>query len=157
MLLHWIFVLGGLIQIQKRIQNPFENFFENFEKKKKKSYLLLSDFGPAIRPGLLPPSLPLGLSPFVAQLHRVALPAPRHGPSLAAGPARARAPASAFPSLTLRARMSGSPSSPHRHRFFFPKITDAESSSQSSSSLFGATPGLYKSGAELSRIHLVLL
>jgi hypothetical protein len=47
MLSHNIFVLSGLIQIQKRIQNPFENCFGNFEKKKKKIFPLLSAFGPA--------------------------------------------------------------------------------------------------------------
>jgi hypothetical protein len=36
MLLHWIFVLSGFIQIQKRIQIPFENRFGKLEKKKKK-------------------------------------------------------------------------------------------------------------------------
>jgi hypothetical protein len=64
-----IFVLSGLIQIQKRIQNPFENCFENFEKKKKRVYSLLSVFGLAIRPGLPPSSPTLGLAPSTAQLH----------------------------------------------------------------------------------------
>jgi hypothetical protein len=50
MLLHWIFVLSGLIQLQKRIQNPFENCSENFEKKKQRDSPFLSVFGPAIRP-----------------------------------------------------------------------------------------------------------
>jgi hypothetical protein len=36
MLLYWIFVLSGLIQIQKRIQNPFENGFGKFGKKMKR-------------------------------------------------------------------------------------------------------------------------
>jgi hypothetical protein len=40
MLLHWIFVLSGLIQIQKKIQNLLENDFEkNLERKRKENSL----------------------------------------------------------------------------------------------------------------------
>jgi hypothetical protein len=41
MLLHWIFVLSGLIQIQKRIQNLLENGFEKLGKEKEKDFFPL--------------------------------------------------------------------------------------------------------------------
>jgi hypothetical protein len=49
MLSHNIFVLSGLIQIQKRIQNLLKNGFQKLEKKKKRNFPLLLAFGPAIR------------------------------------------------------------------------------------------------------------
>jgi hypothetical protein len=62
MLLHIVFVLSGLIQIQKRIQNPFQNAFENLEKEKE---FLLSLTIPLFRP---------------------AWPCSHHGPSSTRGP-----------------------------------------------------------------------
>jgi hypothetical protein len=48
MLLHWIFVLSGLIQLQKRIQNSFEIALKILKRKRKRVSPLLSGFGPAI-------------------------------------------------------------------------------------------------------------
>jgi hypothetical protein len=81
MLLHIIFVLSGLIQKQKRIQNSIESGFRKFGKEKEKDFPPLSSFwhvGPAAwlhsLAGPLPPPFLLArsASPTCGSLKQVA-------------------------------------------------------------------------------------
>jgi hypothetical protein len=75
MLPHNIFVLSGLIQIQKRIQNLLKNGFQKLEKKKKRNFPLLLAFGPAIWQACSLPHPSRPVSPLLSSAGPAARPA----------------------------------------------------------------------------------
>jgi hypothetical protein len=83
----WIFVLSGLIQIQKRIQNNLKMLWNIWKGKRKKSFISHPSFRP-VKPSSLPHTRSLPASrvrgPSPAPLF------PRLGPSPADGPVHAR-------------------------------------------------------------------
>jgi hypothetical protein len=62
----WIFILSGLIQIQKMIQNLLENALKCCEKKKRKEFSLFSAFGPCSPCSLADHRSPASVSPLPA-------------------------------------------------------------------------------------------
>jgi len=67
MLLHIYFVLRGLIQVQKRIQNLFENVFGNFKNTNKRVFFLPHSLNVAFAPlGLTLPGALATFTPYSA-------------------------------------------------------------------------------------------
>jgi hypothetical protein len=97
------FVLSGLIQIQKRIQNNLKKLWNIWKGKRKGNSFLFSVFSPAQSAAQPSPAARL---PSARVAHLLILLFPRLGPSPTDGPVRARCRLSLCVSLTSRARVS---------------------------------------------------
>jgi hypothetical protein len=150
------FVLSGLIQIQKRIQNNLKMLWNIWKGKRKGVLFLFSAFGPAAHPSPMARLPPNRARPSLLLRFPALGRAQRVQPLAQQAHASARAACLLCVSLMPRAHTSGPSSSPCRIRFLS-LLLPIESASKSSSFLIWSAFRLYRSHAEPNRTHLILV